>query len=98
MKQEKRRKAKAMVTSRITIKNTSGLYVKPAGELCRTAVRFTSSVTFLIGAYEANAKSLLSVLGAQVRGGDEILLSCEGPDEEEALLAVKEAIESGLGE
>ena len=33
----------------------------------------------------ANAKSVLSVLGACIKSGDEIMIVCEGDDEEEAL-------------
>ena len=46
----------------------------------------------------ANAKSVLSVLGACVKSGDEIELICAGADEEAALKTLVEAIESGLGE
>ena len=46
----------------------------------------------------ANAKSVLSVLGACVKCGDEIELVCEGADEEEAMKAMVDAISSGLGE
>ena len=46
----------------------------------------------------SNAKSVLSVLGACVKSGDEIELICEGEDEEEALKKMVEAIEAGLGE
>ena len=46
----------------------------------------------------ANAKSVLSVLGACIKSGDEIVLICDGEDEEEAMKAMVEAIESGLGE
>ena len=46
----------------------------------------------------ANAKSVLSVLGACVKCGDEIELTCEGVDEQEALDNMVAAIESGLGE
>ena len=45
-----------------------------------------------------NAKSVLSVLGACIKKGDEIELTCEGEDEEEAMRAMVEAIEGGLGE
>lgn len=37
-------------------------------------------------------------LGAGIKSGDEILLICEGEEEEKALKAMIEAIESGLGE
>lgn len=43
-------------------------------------------------------ESVLSVLGACVKCGDEIELECEGEDEELALETLVKAIESGLGE
>ena len=46
----------------------------------------------------ANAKSVLSVLGACVKCGNEIELTCEGVDEQEALDHLVAAIDSGLGE
>jgi len=41
---------------------------------------------------------VLSVLGACVKSGDEIEIICEGSDEQAALAAMVEAVESGLGE
>ena len=43
-------------------------------------------------------KSVLSVLGACVKCGDEIELICEGADEKEALETITELINGGLGE
>ena len=40
----------------------------------------------------------LSLIHICVKCGDEIELTCEGEDEEEALKALVNAIESGLGE
>jgi len=85
-----------MVSKKVTIKNPTGLHLRPAGELCKTAIQFKSKVTFDGGT--SNAKSVLSVLGACVKSGDEIELICEGEDEEEALKKMVEAIEAGLGE
>ncbi len=87
-----------MVEKKITVLNPTGLAVRPAGVLTREAMNFKSSVTFKKGTLSGNAKSVLSVLGAQIRYGDEITLVCDGPDEEEALAAVSAAIEAGLGE
>ena len=44
----------------------------------------------------ANAKSVLSVLGAGVKTDDEIEITCEGIDEQEALDAILELFASGL--
>ena len=72
--------------------------MRPAGNLCKEAIQFKSLITFSFRDTTANAKSVLSVLGACVKCGDEITLSCEGEDEQEALKHLVEAIESGLGE
>ena len=87
-----------MVKQDVTIKNPTGLHLRPAGILCKEALRFQSSVKFRFENTEANAKSVLSVLGACVKCGDEITLICEGTDEEKALAEIVALIESGLGE
>ena len=46
----------------------------------------------------ANAKSVLSVLGACIKSGDEIEVVCEGSDETAALAEMIRIIEDGLGE
>ena len=43
-------------------------------------------------------QSVLSVLGACVKCGDQIEFVCDGPDEEEAMEAMIRLVESGLGE
>ena len=87
-----------MVSQKVIIKNPTGLHLRPAGILCKEAMKFKSLITFSFRGNTANAKSVLSVLGACVKCGDEIELTCEGEDEEEALKALVNAIESGLGE
>ena len=76
-----------MVRQRVTIKNPTGLHLRPAGNLCKEAMKFRSSTTFSFRDNIANAKSVLSVLGACVKCGDEEALEC-----------LVRAVESGLGE
>ena len=85
-----------MVSQKATIKNPTGLHLRPAGLFCKTAVQFQS--TFRYKDTTANAKSVLSVLGACIKKGDEIELVCEGEDEEQALAEMIRIIEDGLGE
>lgn len=87
-----------MVKQTVTIKNPTGLHLRPAGLLCKEALHFQSSVRFQFGNTTANAKSVLSVLGACVKSGDEITFFCDGPDEETALETIVSLVESGLGE
>ena len=87
-----------MVSKELKITNPTGLHLRPAGNLCKEAMRYKSKVTFNYGGNIANAKSVLSVLGACIKTGDVITLICEGDDEEEALENLAAYIENGLGE
>ena len=87
-----------MVKGKVVVSNPSGLHLRPASILCRDAMRFKSKISFKTGNTIANAKSVLSVLGACVQCGDEIELICQGPDENEALKFLIEAIANGLVE
>ena len=87
-----------MVSQKVIIKNPSGLHLRPAGVLSQEAIRFRSLITFTFRDTTANAKSVLSVLGACVKRGDEIELVCQGEDEEQALERLVSVIEDGLGE
>ena len=87
-----------MVSQKVTIKNPTGLHLRPAGILCKEAVKYDSLITFNFKGGTANAKSVLSVLGACIKSGDSIEFVCEGEDEEQALEAVGTAVAHGLGE
>ncbi len=87
-----------MVRKKVIVKNPTGLHLRPAGILCNEAVKYKSRVYFRYGDDEANAKSVLSVLGACIKCGTELEFECEGEDEQEALDAVVAVVESGLGE
>ena len=87
-----------MVSQKVVIKSPTGLHLRAAGRLCKEAMQFKSLITFSHRQSTANAKSVLSVLGAGIKCGDEIVFSCEGEDEEAALEALVAAVENGLGE
>ena len=88
-----------MVSQKVWIKNPTGLHLRPAGILCKEAMQYKSLITFRFGDDNtANAKSVLSVLGACIKCGDEIEFVCEGEDEEKALEALVAVVEGGLGE
>ena len=87
-----------MVSGKTKIKNPTGLHLRPAGLFCKTAMQFASKITVRKQARTANAKSVLSVLGACIKSGDEIEVICEGSDETAALAEMIRIIEDGLGE
>lgn len=87
-----------MVSEKVTVTNPSGLHLRPAGLLCKEALKFKSAIMIQKNGSVSNAKSVLSVLGACVKNGDEVTIACEGSDEEDALAHIVELIRSGLGE
>lgn len=87
-----------MVSQKVVVQNPSGLHLRPAGNLCKEALKFKSKIELLMDGTEANAKSVLSVLGACIKNGDEVEYRCTGPDEEAALKAVIRLTEAGFGE
>ncbi len=87
-----------MISKNLTVVNPSGLHLRPAGVLSQTAMKFKSDITIVSGEKKIVAKSVLNVMAAGIKCGTEINLICDGPDEEEALKTITEAIESGLGE
>ena len=82
-----------MKSKKITIKNPAGIDLDLAGVLCKKAVQYKSLITFAYEDGTANAKSVLSVLGSCVRGGDTIELFCDGVDEDDALTGVTTLLE-----
>ena len=87
-----------MVNKKVMVKNPTGLHLRPAGNLCKEAMKYNSLITFSFNNATVNAKSVLSILGACVKCGNEIEIFCEGEDEAEALEGIVGAIEQGLGE
>ena len=86
-----------MVSQFVKITNPTGLDVKPAGILCKEAMKFKCKVTYCYGDGDiANAKSMLSVLASIVKYGEKIELICDGEDEEEALAHLVACFEKGL--
>lgn len=87
-----------MVGEKVTIKNPTGLHLRPAGKLCEEARKYQSKITLKKDDKLVNAKSLLGLLGACIKSGDEVEFLCEGEDEQTALKAITALVDSGLDE
>lgn len=87
-----------MVSKKVTVKNPTGLHLRPAGILCNEAMKYQSQITFVYDGGMANAKECTECTWCMRKSGNEIELTCEGVDEQEALDHLVAAIDSGLGE
>jgi phosphotransferase system HPr (HPr) family protein len=63
----------------------AGLHARPAARFVQIASRYASAVTIQVGDREADAKSLIAVLGLTIRPGIEIAIRTVGADAEAAL-------------
>ncbi len=76
----------------------AGLHARPATFFVDVAKEFESEVRVQFGAKIANGKAMASLLKLGVGGGETIRILTSGPDAEDALRALKAAVESGLGD
>lgn len=85
----------------LEIRNPSGLHARPAALFVRAAAASRSVVRVANldreGA-EANAKSILAVLGLGVSKGHRIRITADGDDAAETLETLQRAVSEGLGE
>lgn len=82
----------------LVVKNSSGLHARPAAVLASRAKSFNADVRIRRGTAEVNARSVVSVMGLEVGGGDIIEIIASGPDAEAAIAALSTAVREGLGE
>ena len=78
-----------MISRDIVIKNSVGLYARPATFFIQKANMYKSSIWIQKDDRRVNAKSLLGVLSMAIAGGSTVTLIADGPDETEAISALE---------
>ncbi len=82
----------------VIITNPTGLHARPAAMFVQKAASFKSKVRVRGNGKEADAKSILAIMGMGLAKDSEITLVAEGEDHEECLAALKNLIETNFGE
>ena len=82
----------------ILIRNPVGIHARPAAMLVNNAKQFSSVIRLVKNGKEANAKSVVSIMGLDVENGDSVTLTASGDDADAALAKLVPLIQSGLGE
>ena len=87
------------VTSReIIVPNTTGLHARPAAVLANLAKKYQSRIWLQRGDDQANAKSVVSIMGLEVVYQDKVRLGAEGADAQQAIDALFPLLNAGLGD
>ena len=87
-----------MLSKTLTIENSEGLHMRPAGVVAKEMGKFACDVTIVFGDKRINAKSLINIISACIQTGAEITFECDGEDEEAAMAKVEELASQNFGE
>ena len=87
-----------MISREVTIKNSVGLHARPATFFIQKANSFKSSIWVEKDDRKVNAKSLLGVLSLGIAKGMTITIIADGIDENTAVDALCDLIDSGFEE
>jgi phosphoenolpyruvate-protein phosphotransferase len=82
----------------ILLPNLAGLHARPAAVLAAEAKKFKADIRLLRGADEANAKSVVAIMGLATQCQDRLVIKACGPDAEAAVHALSALLASGCGE
>ncbi len=85
-----------MFVKDVMVKNQVGLHARPATFFIQKANEFKSSIWIEKEERRVNAKSLLGILSLGIVGGTDIRVIADGTDEQSAVEALVELVESGF--
>ena len=85
-----------MFVKEVMVQNQVGLHARPATFFIQKANEFKSSIWIEKEERRVNAKSLLGILSLGIVGGTDIRVIADGSDEQQAVEALVELVESGF--
>jgi len=87
-----------MIQTRIQISNKLGLHARASAKLTKLAGGFKSEIHLSRNGRRVNAKSIMGVMMLAAGVGSEIEIEAVGDDEQQAVTALRELIDSKFGE
>ena len=87
-----------MYVKDVVVQNQVGLHARPATFLIQKANEFKASIWIEKEERRVNAKSLLGILSLGIVGGTQIKIIADGSDEQVAVNALVDLVESGFSD
>ena len=78
-----------MITKKIKIQIKSGLEARPVAVLVQVASQYSSSIYVEVEDKKVNAKSIMGMMTLGLDAGEEITLSANGEDDEDAMKSIE---------
>lgn len=79
-----------MIRKSITIGISNGLEARPIAMLVQVASQYTSNIYLESEARKVNAKSIMGMMSLALDNGENVTVSVDGADEEEAMKSIEE--------
>ncbi|RUQ33507.1 MAG: phosphoenolpyruvate--protein phosphotransferase [Candidatus Competibacteraceae bacterium] len=89
---------KTATSEAILIPNPTGLHARPAAVLANLAKKFKAEIRLQKGDDQANAKSVVAIMGLEVGCGDKVVLIAKGEDADSAISTLTPLLWEGLGD
>jgi phosphotransferase system HPr (HPr) family protein len=89
------------ISNEVVIRHKTGLHARPAALFVKTAAGFSSQITLenlTKQKVPVNAKSIMSLLTASVQTNDRVRITANGADEDAAVAALSDLVNSNFGE
>ena len=85
-----------MIKKPVKIQLSEGLDARPIALLVQEASQYSSSVYIEVDQKQVNAKSIMAVMSLGVKKGNEVIITADGADEEEAIAEIQKVLEENL--
>ena len=87
-----------MTEATTTIENKTGIHARPASVFVQKASSFKSKVQLKAKGKTVDAKSILMIMSMGLVKGTEVTIVADGPDEADAVAALKKLVDDKFGE
>ncbi len=87
-----------MVEKILTVRNRAGIHARPAALIAQTANKFACEITLERDTTIVNAKSIMGVITMASSYNTNLVLRCEGTDEQQAADTIENLFESKFEE
>lgn len=78
-----------MIKKSVKIQLSNGLEARPVALLVQVASQYESTVYLETGSKKVNAKSIMGMMSLGLDSGEEVMVVCDGADEEKAAADVE---------
>lgn len=78
------------------ITDPNGMHARPAGSLVKVAAGFTSNIMIEKDGKKADAKRIMGIMALAIKNGQEVKVTVEGDDENEAATELESFMKANL--